>query len=99
MAQNKNEKTFTLLVPDYDNKPEAAIRIFDGSKQVFYTSTRLGGVKRVDDGYQVELDKEFIGKKYVLKKIMLKPGKDKKNLLKGTVEIDMPEAVKKNLKG
>ena len=64
-----------LLIVCKDNSQEAALRIYEPSplngaepgKQIFYTSTRIGGLKKHNDGYVFENADEFVGKKFELK--------------------------------
>ena len=82
MAKDNKENKLKLLVADDDKglkRQDAALRIFDGKKQVFYNSTRLGGVKKTATGYEVEVPDEFTGLTYELKKI------GTKKILAGTV--------------
>jgi len=68
----------TLFIPEEENNQDAAFRIFEKvnegkkefDKEIFYASTRIGGVKKVDGGYAVvipadDFDK-YAGKKYTL---------------------------------
>ena len=76
---NKKSETTDLLIPYEGKLEEAAIRIYDEGKVVFYSSTRIAGVERVKEGYLVKDVDAFIGMKYELKLL------DTKKILTGIV--------------
>jgi hypothetical protein len=83
------QKPFSFTVADttpVESKPDAALRIYKEHEQVFYASTRLGGVKKTPTGYDVEVAYELIGLRYELKKIGL-PTKNN-NPFTGTIETE-----------
>lgn len=59
-----------FFIPTEDNNQDAAFRIFDNKKEIFYSSSRIGGVKKVEGGYLVIIPADFFenyaGKKYTL---------------------------------
>lgn len=63
----KQIQTFDLLIASEDNSQDAAVRIYDEGKVVFYSSTRIAGVERTEGGYLVKEVTAFAGKKYELK--------------------------------
>jgi len=65
-----------------DNQQEAALRIYDGDKVVYYSSTRIGGVVRTDNGYLVKDVEGFAGKGFELKLL------GSLKVIKGTVEFE-----------
>ncbi len=70
-----------VFIPDADNDQDAAFRIVDkvtdGDKEflveLHYSSTRIGGLKRVKGGYTAMIDADYFagyaGKKYTLVKL------------------------------
>lgn len=67
-----------LFIPEEANNQDAAFRIFDKikegekefPKEIFYASTRIGGLKQVEGGYAAVIPaddfEKYAGKKYTL---------------------------------
>ena len=64
---NEESNLMDLFIPCDDNSQEAAVRIYDGEEVVYYSSTRIAGVVRVEGGYLIKDVDEFTGMKYELK--------------------------------
>ncbi len=82
-----------LFIKTFDNKPDAALRIFDNDQVIYYTSTRLGALERIPGGYNLLLSgnefKHFNGSKYELKVL----GK-KRLTYAGTIELEAKSETK-----
>ena len=86
----KQNQVQGLLITCPDNQQEAALRIYEPSPlngaepggQIFYTSTRIGGVSRTDNGYLVKDVEGFAGKSFELKLL------GSLKVIKGTVEFE-----------
>jgi len=76
----KKMEPLQLLIGCENNEQDAAVRIYEADKVVYYSSTRIAGVVRVKGGYLVKDVDTFVGKKYELKLLVTK------NILTGTVE-------------
>ena len=67
-----------IIISCEDNNHDAAFRIFDKvkegenefPKEIFYASTRIGGLKQVEGGYAAVIPaddfEKYVGKKYTL---------------------------------
>jgi hypothetical protein len=75
------ENKITLSIKVNNPKGNYAFRVLTNEKVVFYTSTRIGGVKTEKGNFVIELDEKFAGKEYELKEIesrkIVKTGKIK----------------------
>lgn len=65
------ENGSVLLIP-YRENTQAALRIFNGSEQIFYGSSRLGNLQKKEPGYEVDVtgsENLFAGKTFELKDV------------------------------
>lgn len=64
------KQSVELFIPEEENNQDAAFRIFDKESEIFYSSTRIGGLKPVDGGYAAVIPaddfEKYAGKRYTL---------------------------------
>ena len=78
---NEEKQLAQLIITCADNSQDAVIRIFNNEgEQIFYTSTRIAGLKRNEGGYVLFDADDFTGMKYELKLL------ETKKVLTGTVD-------------